>query len=292
MSKRAIGATWDRSARILLSGGVTPPRKSEFFRWAFRVSYVITVFLWLSAGQSERLQAQISTINSESENWREEATEQGFSIGTDLNLGTPLSGFANTMDRVGFGATFQGGYQLKNRPVMFGLDLGFLNFGRDSRNEAFSLTIPDATVLVENTYNLMHSSFLVRLVQPVGEIRPYFEGAIGFNYLYTETTIENTNTFLEEPVFRSTNFDDFAFSYGAVAGLLIELHRYPVTDILEGTTRIERVMLNLMGRYKAGGTAEYLKKGSITVQNGQAFYDVSRSKTDLFYYTVGVLFMF
>lgn len=248
--------------------------------------------IYLFVGQPWALLAQSSTLESVPENWRETATEDGFSLGLDLNLGTPLSGFANTMNRSGFGATFQGGYQLKNKPVMLGLDVGFLNFGRDRRNESFSLTIPDATVLVENTYNLIHSSLLLRLVPPTGEIRPYFEGAIGFNYLYTETTIENTDSYLEEPIARSTNFDDFAFSYGAGAGLLIELHSYPVTDILEGTTRIERIMLNLMGRYKAGGTAEYLKKGSITVQNGQTLYDVSRSKTDLFYYTVGVLFTF
>ena len=257
-------------------------------RWAMFL-FVMMVFF---AGQSYAVQAQSTTLETVPENWRETATEYGFSLGMDLNLGTPLSGFANTMDRAGFGVTFQGGYQLKNQPVMLGLDFGFLNFGRDRRNESFSLTIPDATVLVENTYNLIHSSFLLRLIPPAGDVRPYFEGAIGFNYLYTETTIENTDSYLEEPIARSTNFDDFAFSYGAGAGLLIELHSYPVTDILEGTTQIERIMLNLMGRYKAGGSAEYLKKGSITVQNGQAFYDVNRSKTDLFYYTVGVLFMF
>lgn len=261
------------------------------FRMPRSILFLFTVMV-LFAGQTLVVQAQSTTLASVPENWRETATEYGFSVGMDLNLGTPLSGFANTMDRAGFGATFQGGYQLRNQPVMLGLDLGFLNFGRDRRNESFSLTIPDATVLVENTYNLIHSSFVLRLVPPAGEIRPYFEGAIGFNYLYTETTIENTDSYLEEPIARSTNFDDFAFSYGVGAGLLIELHSYPVIDILEGTTRIERIMLNLMGRYKAGGTAEYLKKGSITVQNGQAFYDVSRSKTDLFYYTVGVLFMF
>ena len=247
----------------------------------------LVIALVLSLLFTDQTRAQLSDIYPQTE-----ASEYGFIAGMDLNLGTPLSGFANTMDRVGFGFTIHGAYQIKNRPLNIGLDFGFLNFGRDRRDEPISSTIPDLTVLVENTYNLMHSSVLLRLIQPSGKIRPYLETAVGFNYLYTETLIENTGIYYEEPVFRSTNFDDFTFSYGMGAGLMIELGTYTILDVLKEEVRIERILLNLMGRYKAGGSADYLKKGSITVQNGQAFYDVSRSETDVFYYTAGIVFTF
>lgn len=52
--------------------------------------------------------------------------------------------------------------------------------------------------------------------------------------------------------------------------------------------RRTNVYLNMQGRYILGGHAEYLKPGSITVENGQVFYDVSSSRTDMLYFQIGV----
>jgi hypothetical protein len=50
--------------------------------------------------------------------------------------------------------------------------------------------------------------------------------------------------------------------------------------------------LDLKARYLFGSEAEYLKEGSVIVENGRVTYDVSRSKTDLLQIHLGVMAYF
>ena len=81
----------------------------------------------------------------------------------------------------------------------------------------------------------------------------------------------------------TTNFDDFAWNYGVGGGLLINLYS---PDVGEGI--FESLFLDLKVRYLLGTEAEYLKEGSVTIDNGNVYYDVSKSKTDLLITQVGV----
>jgi len=45
-------------------------------------------------------------------------------------------------------------------------------------------------------------------------------------------------------------------------------------------------------RYIIGGEAEYLKEGSITFEDLNVYYDVSKSKTDLMTAHIGLAFEF
>ncbi|HDP99988.1 MAG TPA: hypothetical protein ENN22_12500 [bacterium] len=52
-----------------------------------------------------------------------------------------------------------------------------------------------------------------------------------------------------------------------------------------------RLMLDLKVRYMFGGEAEYLKEGSINIdQNNNVIYDVSKSDTDFISFHLGVVF--
>ena len=73
-------------------------------------------------------------------------------------------------------------------------------------------------------------------------------------------------------------------SYGGGAGLLILLTK----DLGD----VKGLYLDLKVRYIYGGEAEYLKEGSITIQNGRAYYDVIKSKTDLMTFHIGVMAFF
>lgn len=53
-----------------------------------------------------------------------------------------------------------------------------------------------------------------------------------------------------------------------------------------------KIFLNIGARYLFGNDAKYLKEGSVRVNNGQVNYDVSRSKTDMVIYQLGVTVKF
>ena len=50
--------------------------------------------------------------------------------------------------------------------------------------------------------------------------------------------------------------------------------------------------IDLKARYLLGTEAEYLKEGSVVVENGQVTYEVSKSKTDLLTVQFGVIYFF
>ena len=138
---------------------------------------------------------------------------------------------------------------------MIGLEVGFMNYGSSDRREPFSTTIPDVFVRVSTTNNFILGHAILRLQPNAGVFRPYIQGMVGFNYLFTDTKIENENNAGQE-VASSTNLSDGAFSYGGGAGLMFLVYRPN-----DGT--VSDIFVDLGARYVFGGEAEYLKEGSI-----------------------------
>jgi len=206
------------------------------------------------------------------------------SAGLNVMIGLPQGEFKDNVDRTGWGISghFLLLPQTEQNPFSIGLNVGYLNYGNESRREPFSMTIPDVTVDVDRTNNLVNFHFLFQAMWPTGTVKPYIEGLFGGSYMFTETTINSRGT---DEVASSTNFDDFAWSYGGGGGLLIKLISTP-------DQQISSVYLDLKARYLAGTKAEYLKEGSVVIQRGKAFYDVIESKTDLLTIHAGVVVEF
>jgi hypothetical protein len=195
-------------------------------------------------------------------------------------VGIPQADFRNEINRAGLGIGLTGGYQFPRSPVQIGAKFGFMNYGIDRRNAPLSTTIPDLTVRVENQYNIVQGHGYLRLTPPSGPFRPYVEGLAGFNYLFTQTAIYERGS--NEEKLTDTNFDDTAFSYGLGGGIKVLLYADAGSD----------VYLDLRANYLFGNSATYLKKGSITIENGQAYYDAYRSATDMLLLQVGVSITF
>ena len=205
--------------------------------------------------------------------------------GLNIMLGFPMGKFKEEIDRLGYGLS---GHFLflaptVNRPFGIGLNVGYLNYGQETRREPFSLTIPDVTVDVERSNNLVNFHVLFQLGFGSGSVRPFVEGLFGGSYIFTETTIRSRGA---EEVASSNNFDDFAWSYGAGGGLLILL-----SSGEEGED-FGSIFLDLKARYLFGSEAEYLKEGSVIVSGGNVTYQVTKSKTDLLTVHVGVVAYF
>jgi len=231
----------------------------------------------------------------------EDASAQRFDLGLSFNVAAPQDEFRNTVDRNGYGFSIEGLYKPGDMPVKFGLDFGFSQYGRETRKEPFSLTIPDVMVDVKTTNNILLTHFLVRLQHDYGRIKPYFDGIVGLHYLYTETSIDNEDDWDDEPIASTKNFDDLTLSRGVGAGFMISLvsfdkHDKAINSFMKATGGMQKaaceLLLDFKIRYLYGGEAEYLKEGSITRENGDVIYDVKRSDTDLLLFQLGVIFRF
>lgn len=210
--------------------------------------------------------------HSQAQNW-----EASF----DFMLGAPQGDFSNNVNALGYGIDLLGAYQITDSPIALGMDLGFLIYGTSRRSEPFSPNIPEVTVRVNTTNNIAFGHFLARIQPGEGRIRPFIDGLIGFNYLFTESTIRDERT--NEDIAGSTNFDDITFSSGIAAGA--KFHLFETIEPESG--RLIRIYLNLRTRYLMGGEAEYLKRGSIRSDNGNLLYDVERSRTDILTFHLG-----
>ena len=206
--------------------------------------------------------------------------------GLNFTLGFPSGEFKNNVKRTGFGVS--GEFLILTpsiqNPFSIGLNLGFINYGSESRREPFSQTIPDVVVDVDRSNNIVNFHVLFELALPEGIIRPYAEGLFGGSYIFTETSIKSRG---DEEVASSTNFDDFAWSYGAGGGFLIQVFS---SDNPE--EKVSSVFIDLKARYIYGSEAEYLREGSVLINNGKVTYVTSKSKTDLITVNIGAVVYF
>jgi hypothetical protein len=206
---------------------------------------------------------------------------QGFQFGIDFTAAFPQGEFKRNVDSNGYGIGGQFLYPIKNSPFLIGADLGYVTYGSESFTEQLSPTIPEVRVRVKTTNNIFTSHFVVRAQKPDGKVRPYVEGLIGLQYLFTRTAV--SNDFNDEEFAADTNFSDSTFSVGAGAGVQFLLTK--------GVSKPD-ILLDTKVRYLRGSQAEYLRKGSIFRGDGEIFFEPFRSPIHLVNFQVGVTFRF
>jgi hypothetical protein len=211
-----------------------------------------------------------------------------------LAVGIPTGEFADNIDGVGFGGNFYVGAVFPEAPFGVGLDLGFLVYGRDTRNVPFSTTVgPAVTVDVITTNSIVQPHLVLRLQPPSGPVRPYLDGLVGFKYLFTETRVRDEDRVDNDDdgdIASTTNFDDLAFSGGVGAGIYIRL-------VKGGKKAFRSLSLDIGAQYLLGQEAEYLAEGALTDDNrngvlDEGELDIRRSATTLIQPQIGVALMF
>ena len=210
----------------------------------------------------------------------------------EINFATafPMGEFGNQVHDPGFGASLFGGVGLPGWPVVLGAELSFLNYGSDSQDEIVRTSIGDVDGRLTTTNDIVMGHLVVRIQPRSGWVRPYLDGVFGFKNFTTDTivtvpelTSDPDDPFDDTATIDSENeVDDTALSYGAGGGLDIRLIEW--TGSSGGTSELR---LNLGARYLFGSRVKYLKEGSIRRENGEASFDVLRSKTDMLIVQVG-----
>jgi len=214
------------------------------------------------------------------------SAQTNFAGGLHFNAGFPQGDFKDQIDRNAYGIGGQFFFSPRKSPLALGLELGWMNYGNESRREPFSTTIPDVTVEVTTSNNIVQGFFILRGQMPTGPIRLYGDGLIGFNYLFTETKISDSDE-PSEDIVSTTNQDDAVFAYGLGGGVMVPVYTKPA----EKGKPIE-VLIDGGLRYVLGGEAQYLKEGSIKRDGGQVTFDLIESKTEMLRLHIGVMVRF
>jgi len=208
-----------------------------------------------------------------------------FQAGLGFASAIPQGAFQDNTDAKGYGIGGSFFWRPPSSPLLLGVDLSYLVYGHQERTEFLNPNIPEVTVEVTTDNNLVQGALALRLQPMRGTLRPYVEGLLGFNYLFTESAIRDEDD--NEEVASSKNFDDTALAWGGGGGLMIEVYR---GDDRPG--RVRSVAIDLQGRYLVGGEARYLKEGSIRREESRLTFDSHRSDTDLVTWRVGAALEF
>jgi hypothetical protein len=199
----------------------------------------------------------------------------------------PQNGFKDNVDRTFYGVSGEFFFRLPRSPFSVGVSLEYLNYGSETRTGPLSTDFPEVWVDVTTRNCIFSTAAVLRLSPARGPFCPYVEGLIGFNYLFTYTSVSDDDGGSED-IASTTNFDDWAFAYGVGAGAVVR--------VLDVRGREGRSVFSLdldMGlRYMKGGNAEYLREGSILRGRGSVTYTPLTSTTDLLKTHIGIAFRF
>lgn len=161
-------------------------------------------------------------------------------------------------------------------PLALRADGGFVVYGSETKQVCFSSTVGCRIVLdLTTTNSIAYVNAGPQLMVPRGAVRPYVNGAVGFSYFATTSTVKGRNN--GEDVASDTNFDDITLALAAGGGVLISLSR--------GKTP---VLLDLGARFHRNGEVEYLKEGDIEDTPTGIRYTPTHSEADLVTFQIGV----
>jgi hypothetical protein len=112
-----------------------------------------------------------------------------YQASADFILGLPQGAFNENMERSGVGGSGYFAFKFKNSPFSAGMSFSVLVLGSQTRAEQFSAEIPEVVVDVTTRNYILMGHLVLRIQPPEGDLRPYIEGLLGFNYLWTETGV-------------------------------------------------------------------------------------------------------
>jgi len=223
------------------------------------------------------------------------ANAQEYSIGQfqgslNFSLGFPQGEFKENVDAIGFGFNFDAGYVFPRMPIVLGLTGGAATYGSRSFRVPFNAHIQTVFVEMTTSNNIAFGHAFLRFQPQNGGFRPYFEGLLGFNYLWTESEVKDER-YSDRDIAGSVNLSDIAFSYGGGGGLMVRVYQGETEKPGHGI----EVFVDFKLRYLYGGEAKYFTKNSIVEEAGVIKLDekyADRSRTDMLLGMLGVSIRF
>ena len=181
---------------------------------------------------------------------------------------------------IGLGYGVNGAYLLRLDHVgilSLRTDLGILAYGNESKHVPLSSTIGGRIQVRVSTNNyIVPMSIGPQLTWPTGLVRPYVNAGIGGQVFFTESHVDGVDD--KHDFASTTNQSDVASSWVAGGGIYVPLYQ-----------KRTKVLLDIGVQYANGGTARYLRPGSIVdLPNSQIQITPFESTTHMLLVRVGV----
>lgn len=249
-----------------------------------------------------------------------------FQFGGGFLLGLPSGEFAENNSSVGAGVDLNFAAPFAPRvPVYFGLNFGYNSLARRVINETLTAEIKIGNTVIDQlqmpleltvSNNLIQLHPFLRFKAPLPIVQPYVDVMGGFKYLFTRSKIvDNSNDRFftrnnpdgDNVISASTSQQDFVLSYGGAVGfqigkgpIAVDLRAmYLLSGEAEYFTRDDLDAQNVSVSFTGGDAAAYTAAtgsggeglGSDNLDFGE-LGQPSKSKTDMLFITLGVVFSF
>jgi hypothetical protein len=201
---------------------------------------------------------------------------QRFQAGAHLDLALPQGQFSEFVE-AGYGLGGWLAINLDRRGLLaLKLDGTYLIYGRENRVRPLSPTVPFVDVDVTTSNNIYSLGIGPLVTLTDGAVKLFVSGSAGFSYFATESSVSGTSNSTDFA--KSTNFDDFTFSWSGGGGMRIRV-----------SNRRNPIYIDLGAEYHRNGQARYLREGSIR-DNGNGTITITpiQSETNLVLLKLGV----
>lgn len=194
-----------------------------------------------------------------------------------LGAAVPLGQFSRF---VGVGGQLEGSLLFnpsKRRDlVAVRVDVTYVIYGSETRTVPLLPSTQRILVDVTTSNNIVSVGLGPQITFPGRAVRPYIGGNLGFSYFFTESAASGSSD-LGTPFASTTNFDDFTFALGGLAGMYISL------------SSRKAISLDISVRYQHNATVRYLHEGSIQEQpDGSIRFTPTETPVDLLLLRIGI----
>jgi hypothetical protein len=199
-----------------------------------------------------------------------------FQAGAHFDVALPQGQFGEFVE-AGYGLGGWLAINLDDRGLLaIKLDGDYLIYGRENRRRPLSPTVPFVDVDVTTSNNIYSLGIGPLLTLTDGAVKLFVSGSAGFSYFATESSVSGTSNSTDFA--KSTNFDDFTFSWSGGGGM-----RFRVSN------RRNPIYIDVGAEYHRNGEARYLREGSIQ-DNGNGTITITpiQSETNLLLLKLGV----
>lgn len=178
-------------------------------------------------------------------------TAPRFEAGGNIEYAQPVSQFRQNVKQ-GYGLA--GHFMIGLDPLSvlsLRLDGGYTNYGTQNQYYGSNSAFTRSALRQTTSNNVFVGSVGPQLTVPVGPVRPYVNGGVGFGYFYTNTNLSAYDSYrgTYTTFGQRTNYSDNSLAYTGGAGVYIPLGS---------------MLLDLGARYNAIGKTRYLTRDDIT----------------------------
>ena len=197
--------------------------------------------------------------------------------GLAVAIAAPLGEFDDYVD---VGGGIDGFFRVRLDPdgiVSLRVHGGFINYGNETKRVCLSETVGcRIQVDLTTSNNIFMLGFGPELAAPMGRVRVYFNGSVGFDYFSTDSNVSGTST--EAPFASTRNFGDGGFSWNGGGGM----------EVRVGHISNLPIAIDVGAAYQGNGRREYLTRGDIIdLPDGSLRFDVKRSDANFVLWRIG-----